>query len=181
MKAARPNFTKFLCMLLVAMAHCNLHLPLTALWYTSCTSGFTDDVMFYTVGQWARINERTTSCLEELGTSWTSDNYSVWSSLLECSTRGKVCCLRLPCFIFKIKSSNWQTPTAGWCLSICNSACYPSQLPRRWLFDYVSSLPLLHNNFRRQWSPAVENARPALITVGRKTVVSVKHWQTDAE
>jgi len=31
------------------------------------------------------------------GTNRTSDNYSVWLSLSECSTRGKVCYLQLPC------------------------------------------------------------------------------------
>jgi len=78
-----PNFW---CMLPMAMA------LLMALYSRFC--GWSR--VFIPLGQWARIKHITYRRHSLEGcTSWTSDNYSVWSSLLECGSRGEVCYLWL--------------------------------------------------------------------------------------
>ena len=105
MAETRLNFTKFLCMLALAMARSSsdgvaIRYELPVLWMTSC---------FHTIRPMDQNDVMFRKSSPGGGTSWTSDNYSVRSqravNLSECSTAGKVCHLWWTCYRLIVQRS----------------------------------------------------------------------------
>jgi len=105
------------CLSVCLSVHCHIsnitHLNFTSSFlhvaHVAMSQSSTDSVVisyvswFHTMGPMGRIRQIKHSkmfrrILPGGGTIWTSDNFSVWLSLSECSTGSKVCCLQLPCF-----------------------------------------------------------------------------------
>jgi len=90
----------------VACGHGSVSPPLTALRYVKYFWFCGWRHVFIPWGQWTRI-KHAVMCKRSSpggGTSWTSNNYSVWSSSSECGTGGKVCYnLWFPCFLYVAK------------------------------------------------------------------------------
>ena len=88
---------------------------------------------FIPLGQRARIKHDVTFRRNSPGggTSWSSESYSVWWSLLECGTGGKVCYLPLPCYLLVLADGeyNWTISSGRYTADLRDGGDFGASAP----------------------------------------------------